>query len=523
MSCNDEDWAVFWCSLLSPVLLGEIPQRQRERYFQELSQEERLLPNGKRKRISVRTFRRKWKRLQEEGVAGLYRRRRSDRGRPRKAQADLLARGVELKKEQPFRSDRVINRILRREFGREVPRSTLYAHLHRAGATRQKLGVSKKKVRCRWTREQTNALWVGDFEHGPLVMHHGQAVKTYLSAWIDCHSRYIVEARYYVRENMDVLIDSLLRAWGQHGASRELYVDNAKIYHANALKLACTELNIKLLHRPPRDAAPGGLIERFFRTAQTQLEAEVRASQILSLDELNRTLMAWLEVAYHQEVHSEMGQTPQDRYLDGSRFTRQVDLGAVLTFFLHREKRQVNDIHSDVRLGNQYFAVDPKLRDDAVIVEFDPFSELREVRLYSTDGRYLGIGRRYQREKGAHPQPQPEQRDQPITPHYLDALRDAYAQLEKQQREIGLDYHSAQQQSRWSLANFAAKFAKLWGRKGGISGLSAQEMEALAQFYARHQGLNEKSLRAAFAQASSSQLPDILFRFQTLLDERNPS
>ena len=133
MSCNDEDWAVFWCSLLSPVLLGEIPQRQRERYFQELSQEERLLPNGKRKRISVRTFRRKWKRLQEEGVAGLYRRRRSDRGRPRKAQADLLARGVELKKEQPFRSDRVINRILRREFGREVPRSTLYAHLHRAG------------------------------------------------------------------------------------------------------------------------------------------------------------------------------------------------------------------------------------------------------------------------------------------------------------------------------------------------------------------------------------------------------
>ena len=157
----------------------------------------------------------RWKRLQEEGVAGLYRRRRSDRGRPRKAQADLLARGVELKKEQPFRSDRVINRILRREFGREVPRSTLYAHLHRAGATRQKLGVSKKKVRCRWTREQTNALWVGDFEHGPLVMHHGQAVKTYLSAWIDCHSRYIVEARYYVRENMDVLIDSLLRAWGQ--------------------------------------------------------------------------------------------------------------------------------------------------------------------------------------------------------------------------------------------------------------------------------------------------------------------
>ena len=120
------------------------------------------------------------------------------------------------------------------------------------------------------------------------MIQQGQAIKTHLSAWIDCHSRYIVEARYYVRENLDILIDSLLRAWGNHGASRELYVDNAKIYHAKALQLACTQLNIKLLHRPPRDPPPGGLIERFFQTCQSQFEAEVRASQILTLDELNR-------------------------------------------------------------------------------------------------------------------------------------------------------------------------------------------------------------------------------------------
>ena len=55
---NDEDWAVFWCSLLSPVLLGEIPERRRERYFQELCREERRLPNGQRRRLSVRTLRR---------------------------------------------------------------------------------------------------------------------------------------------------------------------------------------------------------------------------------------------------------------------------------------------------------------------------------------------------------------------------------------------------------------------------------------------------------------------------------
>src|SRR5437868_5887439 len=132
---NDQDWPVFWCSLLSPLLMGEISKGQRGRYFRELSEQERLLPNGQRKRISVRTLRRQWRRLRLDGVEGLFRRRRKDRGKARKVHTPLLARAVELKKEQPYRSDKVINCILKHEFGREVPRSTLYRHLHREGAT----------------------------------------------------------------------------------------------------------------------------------------------------------------------------------------------------------------------------------------------------------------------------------------------------------------------------------------------------------------------------------------------------
>ena len=521
MGDNDEDWAVFWCSLLSPVLLGEIPEAQRERYFQQLSQEERRLPNGQRRSISARTLRRQWRRLKEEGVAGLYRRRRSDRGKPRKKHAKLLARAVELKKEQPFRSDKVINRILKREFGRSVPRSTLYHHLRREGATRRKLGVSTKKVRCRWTREQPGALWVGDFQQGPLVVHQGQAIKTHLSAWIDCHSRHIVEARYYVRETLDILVDSLLRAWGNHGASRELYVDNAKIYHAKTLQLACTALNIKLLHRPPRDPAPGGLIERFFQTCQGQFEAEVRASQIVTLEELNRLLAAWLETAYHQELHQETGQTPHERYHQPTRLVRHVDLGAVLPFFHQRVSRKVDDDFSDVRIGNLFFAVDPKLRGDEVIVQYDPFSPLEEVQLYSPADVYLGRGQRYQRQRGSHQQPATAAPAEPITPHYLDALRADHDTAQRRRRSQGIDFHSARERNVWSLTSFARSFARLMGRKGGVSGLSAQEMDILAAFHGRHLGLTESLLRTAFDQARSPTIPEVLFQLQSLFDERN--
>jgi transposase InsO family protein len=521
MGRNDEDWAVFWCSLLSPVLLGEIPEAQRERYFQKLSREEHRLPNGQRRGLSVRTLRRQWRRLKDEGVPGLYRRCRSDRGKPRKKHAELLARAVELKKEQPRRSDKVINRILKRQFGRSVPRSTLYHHLRREGATRRKLGVSTQKVRCRWTRDQPGALWVGDFEHGPLVMHQGQAIKTHLSAWIDCHSRYITEARYYIRENLDILVDSLLRAWGNHGASRELYVDNAKIYHAKALQLACAQLNIKLLHRPPRDPAPGGLIERFFGTCQTQFEAEVRASAILTLDELNRVLAAWLEMAYHQEVHSQTGQTPHERYHQEPRLIRNVDLSTVLTFFHQRVPRKVDEDFSDVRIDNLFFAVDPMFRDDPVIVEYDPFSSLQEVQLYSPAGIYLGRGKRYQREKGSHQQPAPAPPAEPITPHYLDTLRAEHDAAHQQQRSQGVDFHSARQRNVWAVTSFAHVFARLLGRQGGVSGLTTHEMDILAAFHARHDGLNESLLQEAFHQAASPTIPEVLFQLQSLLHERN--
>lgn len=521
MGRNDEDWAVFWCSLLSPVLLGEIPEAQRERYFQKLSREERRLPNGQRRCISVRTFRRQWRRLKDGGVPGLYRRRRSDRGKARKKHAHLLARAVELKKEQPQRSDRVINRILKREFGRTVPRSTLYQHLRREGATRRKLGVSTQKVRCRWTRDRPGALWQGDFEHGPLVIQQGKAVKTHLSAWIDCHSRYIVEARYYVRENLDILVDSLLRAWGNHGASRELYVDNAKIYHAKALQLACTQLNIKLLHRPPREPAPGGLIERFFQTCQTQFEAEVHASQVLTLDELNRALAAWLEVAYHQEANRETGQAPHERYHQQPRLIRQVDLGAVLTFFHVRVPRKVDKDHSDVRIENRFFAVDPKLRGDPVIVEYDPYSSLGEVQLYSPAGVYLGRGKPYQRERGSHPQPPPAAPTEPVEPHYLDTLHAEHEAKHQERRSQGIDYHSARQRNVWSLTGFAGVLARLLGRPGGLSGLTAHEMGILAAFHARHERLNESLLRQAFSRVTPATIPEVLFQLQSLLHERH--
>jgi putative transposase len=516
---REERWAVFWCSLLSPLLYGEIPPEEVGRFLNELASGEHVFPDGQRRRPSRATLWRKWKKYRDGGFEALFRRRRSDRGQSRKHAPAMIAKAVELKKEQPLRSNVPINQFLQAEFHAGIPKSTLYRHLKQAGATRLKLGISRQKVRRRWTRDHSSALWLGDFEDGPCVLVGDRAAATHLSAFIDCHSRYIVEARYYLRENLDILIDSLLRAWVVHGASRELYLDNAKIYHAHALKAACFALNIRLLHRGVGDPPPGGLIERFFETAQGQFESEVRAGEILTLDRLNHALAAWLDQSYHQQPNSETRQSPLERYHEGCRFTRHVNLQEVLNYFLRKVLRTVHKEFSDVQVDGCFFEVDPRLRGDRVEVRYDPFSPLETVLLYSADGEHLGTGRRYQRDT-VRQQPPSSPPSKPQH-NYLELLIQKHEQALRD-RHAGIDYQAvlAAAGRRWPFVEFVKQFATHLGRKGGLTAFTTEELEGLHKVYQRLTTLDAPLFREACERVTQHTIPEIVYVLQQLDHER---
>jgi hypothetical protein len=211
MTEKEQARALFWCSLLRPILFGEVADKEISRALRKIADEEVSFPDGSRRKPSFSTLQRKWKLYQQGGFEALARRPRNDRGRSRKHSTEIIQRAVELKKDQPLRSDDAINQFLKDQFQKPIPRSTLYGYLKVAGATKLKLGITRTKVRCRWTRDQTHALWLGDFEHGPYVLDHrvpreqARPVPTRLSAFMDCHSRYIVSARYYSSESFDVI------------------------------------------------------------------------------------------------------------------------------------------------------------------------------------------------------------------------------------------------------------------------------------------------------------------------------
>ena len=521
MDHNDLAWTAFRASLLSPLLTGEVASGERGAYFQKLAKQTHRLPDGKQRTISVRTLRRWYQQLRHSGIEGLAPKRRSDRGQPRRSIRAKIDRAVELKREQPQRSDEVINRILKSQLGSGLASSTLYRHLRIRGATRRALGVTKEKVRCTWTRDTPNALWMGDFSHGPIVLFEGKPCQTHLSAWIDSHSRYMVDARYYLHENLDILVDSLLRAWAKHGSSRELYADNGKVYHANGLTVACAKLNIRKLHRPPREPEPGGLIERFFQTVQSQFSSEVDASKTLTFKELNQAFEAWLHAAYHQQVNRITGQRPHERYFTEHRLVRAVPITEVESYFYQSQPRRVDLTYCDVSIDKRHYQVALALRGFKVNVLCNPFrsdpEQPDEVKLYSEHGIYLGIGKRYQRERGAHPPAEPAKEKPKLDSAYIKVLLKEHERSHEQAR-LGIDYKSAMEHDRLTLIQLGQMFSHHLARSG-IASFTTEELGALQTFYEKYSQVRSWQVLRAFEQAAGSGLAQTLWQLQSLLED----
>jgi transposase InsO family protein len=514
-----EKWAIFWCDLLKSIIFEEIEEEGIHQFLQKTAETEVLFPDGRVAKPSLSTLKRKLGKYRQGGFNAMARKPRSDKGQARQVSDEIIAKAVELKKEQPYRSFKTINRFLQDMYGTTLCRSTMYDHLKNAGATRLKLSITRQKVRKRWTTDNTHAMWVGDFADGPYVMEEQQILPTYLAAFIDAHSRYAVAARYYLRENLDVLIDALIRALSIHGAPLAIYVDNAKIYHSHGLKTACYRMGCRLIFRKAGDPPGGGVIERYFLTCQNQFESEVRAGDILSLEKLNKSFSSWLCVAYHQSIHSEIETTPDDQYQKGLQVIRQTNMQEILSAFHQKETRRVNPDFSDIQLNKRFFKVDPKLRGDKVQVRFDPFSQLNTIEVYSLKGEYLGTGTLHHRQNAVADCLVPV-REKPKH-SYLDLLAKKHQQ-QLNENTRGIDYRKASVQRSWPFHEFVKTIAHFLGKKGGLSDFTASELEGLKKLYNQSTQISKHLVKKAFEQAARPQLPYIIFELKTLIKKENP-
>ncbi|WP_094605467.1 DDE-type integrase/transposase/recombinase [Sporomusa silvacetica] len=213
----------------------------------------------------------------------------------------------------------------------------------------------------------------GDIKYGPYlpIGRDGAKKQVYLAAWIDDATRFIVSAKFYENQKLDIIEDTLRDAILTHGMPDAVYVDNGKQYRSNWLTKACAKLGIKLLHARPYHPEGKGKIERFNRRLDSFL-AEVALQKPQSLEELNHYLDLWIQEKYHKDSHAGLdGVSPETAYLTDKKPLRFPDIEACREAFLHTEEREV-DKTGCISFNGSKYEVGMKLIGRKVEVLYDP-------------------------------------------------------------------------------------------------------------------------------------------------------
>ncbi|MET8944075.1 DDE-type integrase/transposase/recombinase [Streptomyces sp. NPDC004542] len=109
---------------------------------------------------------------------------------------EVVELAMALKKENPDRTAAQVRRILRAQLGWAPDERTLQRMFHKTGLVALR-SVKQNDTLGRFEADRPNELWVGDALHGPRI----DGRKTYLSAFLDDHSRAVVGHRWGFAED----------------------------------------------------------------------------------------------------------------------------------------------------------------------------------------------------------------------------------------------------------------------------------------------------------------------------------
>ena len=202
----------------------------------------------------------------------------------------------------------------RRRKGRKLREGELRAHERH-----------ESREKRSYEAEYVNGLWHLDFHHGSrkILTTEGQWVQPILLAVLDDHSRLVCHTQWYLQETAECLIHGLVQAFCKRGLPRALMTDNGSAMLAAETTQGLGRLSI--LHQTTLPYSPhqNGKQEVFWAQVEGRLLAMLEGEPELTLTLLNTATLAWAEMEYQRSVHSETGQKPVDRWLDGRSAGRE--------------------------------------------------------------------------------------------------------------------------------------------------------------------------------------------------------
>ncbi len=385
--------------LLRPALDGEVP----------------LARVARDEGVALRTARRRVAQYRREGLAGLARKGRSDRGR--RHLSDTLHQVIEgLALGKPHLSAVSIHREvigLAERLGEPTPSySTVYAVVRALDPALVTLAHEGSKAYAdafdlihRHEADAPNAVWQADHTELDVWVDdgHGQPAKPWLTIILDDYSRAVAGYALFFGSPSAIQTALALQqaiwrkarpGWEVCGIPGVLYSDHGSDFTSRHLEQVAADLKIRLVNSMVGRPRGRGKIERFFKgVAQVLLPrlpgyapggAVPKAG--LTLAEITAELERFLIDEYHNEPHTTTGSRPQERWTSGGflpRMPESLERLDLLLLTVPKTRR----VHSDgIRFSGLRY-IDPTLAayvGEDVLLRYDP-RDVAEVRVFHED------------------------------------------------------------------------------------------------------------------------------------------
>jgi len=187
-----------------------------------------------------------------------------------------------------------------------------------AGTKAAELRLQQREVRS-YEVDYVHGLWHLDFHQGSrkVLTADGCWVSPMLLAVIDDRSRVICHAQWYLDETAQSLVHGFAQAIQKRQLPRALMSDNGAAMLSAEFTQGLERLGIIHQTTLPYSPYQNGKQEFLWTQIEGRLLSMLEGEPRLTLALLNQATQAWVEREYHHKLHSELGCSPIERYLQG--------------------------------------------------------------------------------------------------------------------------------------------------------------------------------------------------------------
>lgn len=379
---------------------------------------------GGEERVPLRTAQRWMAAYKREGLSGLVKLPRGDRGHCHKLpeQLERIIEGLTLKKPKPSMAtvQRQAAEIAVRYDWPEPTYRQVRGVIGRLDAGMLKLAHEGTKAYeeafdlvNRTEAARPNERWQADHTRLDIWLkdEKGEPKRPWLTVVLDDFSRAI--AGYYLTfdapsaQGTSLALRQAIRrkedaGWPVCGIPGSFYTDHGSDFTSKRMEQVAADLRMRLIFSTPGKPRGRGKVERFFGTVNQMFLSELpgyisgsapeygeRIEPTLTLPELDRAFRSWLLTVYLRRLHGQTGVAPVERWA-AEGFYPEIPTSAERLDLLLLTEAKTRRVRRDGIHVHNFRYLDSVLASyvgEDVVIRYDP-RDLAEIRIYH-EGRFL--------------------------------------------------------------------------------------------------------------------------------------